>query len=411
MQRKEGLDTNYFYIGKCNLTKEQQKSSYNNPHCTEYFCNYDKITSCTKCGNFLLNKKKSLWNKELVKHTKEDINFCKKTCNDGYIYDYIERPDTKSNTFNIDKYKTNYNFYNKKLIYKLNNLEYKVDYENTFPKPKTVVHWGQLKLLLTCIIFFMNVIYPDEKEVHIIYAGSARGDNILLLCDMFPNLRWYLIDPRPHLSKLHHHNQVKEIKTEYFTDDVATYYYNKFKDRKYKLLFISDIREDTSDKAVLKDNEVQANWHKIIQPEFSYFKFRCGYETEKIYHYYKGDIFLQLYAPPSSNETRMLFKKELEPYDYDIEEYQGKMLYFNRVIRPSFHTKSIISNNNYFDHCYDCTYFSYIIKNYISKFPNFNPFDTTDILNIMKIITSKIKKYTQDKIYIYNKYIRNNIIM
>jgi hypothetical protein len=409
MQRKEGLDESNFYIGKCSLTKHQKKIALKNPHCLEYFCNYDKIKPCTQCGNFLLNRKKSFWNNSLLKKAKEDEKYCKNNCNNGYIYDYIERPDDKKNTFNIDKYKTDANFYNKQFLYKLNDIPYKVDYENTFPKPKTVVHWGQLKLLLACIIFFMNVINPDEKEVHVIYAGSARGDNILLLCNMFPNLRWYLIDPRPHHPKLHNHNQIKEIKTAYFTDIVAQEYYNKFKDRKHKLLFISDIREDTSDVSILKDNESQANWHKIIKPEFSYFKFRCGYETSKIYNYYKGDIFLQIYAPASSNEARILFTQKLEPYDYDIDIYQGKMLYFNRVIRPSFHVKSIIKNNNYFDHCYDCTYFSYVIKNYISKFPTFNPFDTTDILNIMKIITSKIKKYTQDKIYVYNKYIRNNI--
>lgn len=410
MQRKEGLDINNFYIGKCELTKEQKKIAYNNPHCTEYFCKYDNIKPCTNCGNFLLNKKRSLWNKELVNKTKEDNKYCIKTCNDGFIYDYIERPVSKRNTFDIDKYKTTNNFYNKKLIYKLDDLDYKVEYENTFPKPKTVVHWGQLKLLLGCILFFINVIKQNESEVHIIYAGSARGDNILLLCEMFPNTYWYLIDPRLHHPKLHTHKQVKEIRTEYFTDKVASEYYNKFKNRKYKLLFISDIREDTSDDAVLRDQEMDAKWHKIIEPDFSYMKFRCGYESENIYNYFKGDIFLQLYAPSSSTETRILFKKKLEPFNYNIEEYQGKLLYFNRIIRPSYHSKSIIPNNSYFDHCYDCTYFSYIIKNYLSNFPNFNPFEITNVFKIMKIITNKISKYTRDKIYVHNKYFRNNII-
>jgi hypothetical protein len=410
MQRKEGLDINNFYIGKCELTKEQKKIAYNNPHCTEYFCKYDNIKPCTNCGNFLLNKKRSLWNKELVNKTKEDNKYCIKTCNDGFIYDYIERPVSKRNTFYIDKYKTSNNFYNKKLIYKLDDLDYKFEYENTFPKPKTVVHWGQLKLLLGCILFFINVIKQNESEVHIIYAGSARGDNILLLCEMFPNIYWYLIDPRPHHPKLHTHKQIKEIRTEYFTDKVASEYYNKFKNRKHKLLFISDIREDTSDEAVLRDQEMDANWHKIIEPDFSYMKFRCGYESDNIYNYFKGDIFLQLYAPSSSTETRILFKKKLEPFNYNIEEYQGKLLYFNRIIRPSYHSKSIIPNNSYFDHCYDCTYFSYIIKNYLSNFPNFNPFEITNVFKIMKIITNKISKYTRDKIYVHNKYFRNNII-
>jgi len=410
MQRKEGLDLNNFYIGNCNLSNSQKKIAYNNPHCIEYFCNYKNIVSCNKCGNYLLNKKKSLWNKELINKSKEDIIYCNEKCNNGFIYDYIERPSIKNNTFYIDNYKNDKNFYNDKLIYKLDDLDYVVEYENTFPKPKTVIHWGQLKLLLACILFFINVINPDDKDIHIIYAGSARGDNILILCDMFPNIVWYLTDPRPHHKKLYTHKQVKEIRKEYFTNDTATMYYNKFKNRNHKLLFLSDIREDTSDDAVLRDQEMDAEWHKIIQPDFSSIKFRCGYESEKIYNYFKGTIYLQVYAPASSTETRILFKKKLEPYSYDINEYQGKLLYFNRVIRPSYHKKSIIHDNSYFDHCYDCTYFSYIIKNYISKFHNFNPFNTNDVFKIMKIITNKISKYTQDKIYVHNKHFRNNII-
>jgi len=411
MQRLDGLDTKNFYIGSCKLTDEQKELSYNNPHCIEYFCNYKNIKPCTKCGNYLINKKNiDLWHKDLIKDDKEDETYCKNNCNNGFIYDYVERPDDKHNTFHIDKYKTKDNFYNNNLIYKLSDLPYKLDYENTFPKPKSVVHWGQVKMLLVITIFFMNKIDPKEKEVHIVYAGSARGDNILILCDMFPNTYWYLVDPRKHHNKLYKHKQIKEIKQAYFTDEIAEYYHNKFKNRKHKLLFMSDIREETDDYSVLEDQEMNINWHKIIKPDFSYLKFRCGYESDKIYKYYKGTIYLQIYAPSSSTETRILLPNELEPCEYDIEEYQGKLLYFNRVIRPSYHTNSIIKNNDYFDHCYDCTYFSYIIKNYLKKFKSVNPFKTHDIFKIMKNITTRISKYTYDKIDIHNKHFRNNII-
>ena len=104
-----------------------------------------------------------------------------------------------------------------------------------------------------------------------------------------------------------------------------------------------------------------------------------------------------------------LIKFILEKYNYNIKEFQGKLYYFNRVLRPSYYVKSIINNNNYFDHCYDCTYFSYLIKNYLNIFPNFNPFNTDNIFDIMKKITNLISKYSSNKIAIINSYIKNNI--
>lgn len=58
MQRLEGLDNGNYYIGSCKLTKHEKNIALKNPHCTEYFCNIKKITECTKCINYLINKKK-----------------------------------------------------------------------------------------------------------------------------------------------------------------------------------------------------------------------------------------------------------------------------------------------------------------------------------------------------------------
>ena len=77
----------------------------------------------------------------------------------------------------------------------------------------------------------------------------------------------------------------------------------------------------------------------------------------------------------SSTESRLLLKTGLIKKTYNVDEYQGKFFYFNRIIRPGYYNKSIIPENDYFDHCYDCTYFSYIIKNYLDKFSKYyNPF-------------------------------------
>jgi len=413
LQRTEGLENIKYYIGKCDLSNEKKKLVKNNPHCVEYFCSYKNITDCTRCYNHLkkkINLQDSKKYKEELAKNNNSIKFCNKKCNDGYLYHILSNDSMRSDKFEIDQYKSMDLFKYNSLIYKYSEVPYVVNYENTYPKPKTVVHWGQLKMLLVTMLFFMKVINEDDKEVHVIYAGSATGDNILLLCKLFPNTRWYLADPNNHNLELYKKkDQVIEITKGYFTDELAEKYKIQFKNRDHKLLFMSDIREGTEDLKVLGNQESNIRWHKIIKPDYSYLKFRCGYETEKEYNYYKGDIYLQFYAPQSSTESRLLLEKDLVPYVYNIDEYQGKLYYFNRVIRPSYH-KSVIDDNNLFDHCYDCVYFGYIIKNYISKFKVFNPYKNKDIFSIMVEITNILSEYSQNKIKSLNSYIKHNIL-
>jgi hypothetical protein len=61
------------------------------------------------------------------------------------------------------------NFYQDKLIKTLQELPQVPDYEAIPPKPKTVVHYGQLKMFLVTIIFLLETIEPTDKIVHIIY--------------------------------------------------------------------------------------------------------------------------------------------------------------------------------------------------------------------------------------------------
>ena len=400
-----------FNLNICYLNENERNIIKKNPHCLEYFCKQENINYCNNCTNYLLKEKKIrlLYSKYKNDNINENIDYCSSKCKNGYNYDYIELDDADKNGNKIDKYKKFKKFKRKKLPILLDKIKYKLDYENNMSKPRTVIHWGQLKMLLITIIFFINVILEKDEEVHIIYPGSARGDDILILCNMFPNTIWHLIDPNKHHPNLYNHKQVNEIISDYFTDDKAEYFYNKFKNRTFKVLFMSDIRSSTDDEFVLKDQENNIKWHKIIQPDYSFLKFRCGYNTSEIYKYYKGLIFLQPYAPQGSTETRLLLSKELESYDYNTKEYQGKLYYFNRILRPSYYVKSIINNFNYFDHCYDCTYFSYLVKNYLIHFPNFNPFNSTDVFDIMKKITNYISKYTNNKIASINSYIHNNL--
>ena len=197
----------------------------------------------------------------------------------------------------LDSVKTIDTFYRDTLVHELSEVPDNYNNEPTYPKPKTVVHWGQLKMFVVLLLFLVKKV-DMKKTTHIIYPGSARGDNILLLMRMFPNTLWYLVDPNPFHPELYGHKQTKEIRNEYFTDKLAEEYGKKFKNRDFPLLFISDIRESPEDKDVIEDNESQAKWHVEMKPDFSYLKFRCPFDSGKTYDFYKGKIYVQAFAPP-----------------------------------------------------------------------------------------------------------------
>ena len=100
-----------------------------------------------------------------------------------------------------------------------------------------------------------------------------------------------------------------------------------------------------------------------------------------------------------ANSHDVLEKKtKLVKKDYNREEYIGKFVYFNRILSPSYYTKKIIPEDRYFDNCYDCTYFSYLIQNYLNKFAKVNPYKKQSVLQIMKQIIGTISKMTMDRI-------------
>jgi hypothetical protein len=316
------INFNTYYVGLCKMNKEEKEIIKKNPHCAEFFCKISNILNCTECSNYLFNnnlfktnpflgqQERSESYKQINKPTL-DKNKCKNRCLDGYLYDFITKnfnlcnSDINSEKTELDKHKILENFYNDKFIYNYDEIPNLIKFEDANPRPKSVVHWGQLKLFLVTLYFLVKYIEESDEKVHIIYAGSAVGHNILILSDMFPNIKWYLIDPAQFVKELYTHKQVVEIRNEFFTDELAKYYNNLLKSRdknNEKLFFISDIRLEPSDDCVMEDNESDIRWHKIIKPDYSYLKFRCPYEGNKLYDYYDGEISIQPYAPAGSTE-------------------------------------------------------------------------------------------------------------
>ena len=192
----------------------------------------------------------------------------------------------------------------------------KYDKDNASEK---LVHWGQLKLLMSEINFF-NTLYQSNGNTWpstlVVYAGAAPGTHICYLSMMFPELQFVLIDPRDIefpkcYSFVYNTLYVSEGITH---DDIETFLENNKdnkdnkdgkdnKDNKAFLfikgcmspelaklfagrnaIFISDIRsieaKEYSEIAVLYDSLLHIDIIKQMIPSYSLIKSHCTYNGQ-----------------------------------------------------------------------------------------------------------------------------------
>ena len=67
---------------------------------------------------------------------------------------------------------------------------------------KTVVHWGQRKLLLSEIEFLTLIGRNDLRGATVVYARAGPGTHIPQLTRMFPQVHFILVDPAPFAREL-----------------------------------------------------------------------------------------------------------------------------------------------------------------------------------------------------------------
>jgi hypothetical protein len=237
---------------------------------------------------------------------------------------------------------------------------------------KTVLHWGQRKLMMSEIEFLTRGYFSECK---VIYAGAAPALHIPFLSKLFPLVTFELYDPEKFLIE-----ETEKIKlhNEFFTDDTAKQYAGQ------NVLFISDIRnsemcEYFKDKnlvedLVKKDMESQKRWTKIMKPILAMLKFRLPWEDGTT-RYLKGKIYLPIWGPQTTTETRLIceggdYEDEIE---YDNRLYESQMFYYNIGTRvacyqhlPEFGITTVPGEG--LDHCYDCTSEVRTLNEYVNRF-------------------------------------------
>ncbi len=227
-------------------------------------------------------------------------------------------------------------------------------------------HDGQRKLLWSEIEFYTLISQQYHlNEILVVYAGSGEGLHMSIIFDLFPQLDFILIDPTHSLCKhpfMKNKEKVIQL-NEYYTDLT----YKKIlslNTKNKKIVFMSDIREDTDEKAIWENMIQQQLWCIQLDSIAYLLKFRLpyyfpGHDPSKYQYllplskdkanyqfkklndkevvYLKGDIYLQIYAPAKSTENRLLYiRKPNESFtfhSYDIKKYEDQCFYFNTYTR------------------------------------------------------------------------------
>lgn len=216
------------------------------------------------------------------------------------------------------------------------NYDKHTAYRRTPNLYKSVMHWGQRKLLMNEIYFL--TYYGDLSNI-VVYAGAAMGKHILYLSSLFPNHKFYLYDPNKFYEGLFKNPNI-EIHNGYFTNDVAKSWSDK------NILFMSDIRVSSKEiqsgprtetgvvrfeEQVMTDMNMQKEWVDIIKPSMAMLKFRLPYNNDNI-EYFDGKIYIQPWAPLKSTETRLITDgKSIKSYDSGL--YNDTLYYHNIITR------------------------------------------------------------------------------
>ena len=224
---------------------------------------------------------------------------------------------------------------------------------------KTVIHWGQRKLLMSEIEFLHMEPPPLEQRCVVIYAGAAPGTHVAILSELFPEHRFILVDPATFTVQADGDRII--TRQEMFTDDLAQRL--KVEYEGWHMLFVSDVRssdyllfsKEEDERRIKGDMEAQARWHAILHPHKSMLKFRLPY-TPGTTRYLKGDILLPVWGPVSTTECRLIVDStgadEEQVVEYDHTEHEQKMFHFNTVTRPAFYPHGVRGVG--IDFCYDC---------------------------------------------------------
>ena len=210
------------------------------------------------------------------------------------------------------------------------------------------------------IEFLTSYSQPNDL---VVYAGAAPGTHIGLLADMFPFVRFLLVDPADFVCRP---SARLDIHNGFFTDEMATQLAGRS-----DVLFISDIRsadwnhqsQAEVEAGVKQDMQNQMRWHLLMKPRVSLLKFRLPWEPGTC-DYLDGTVYLPVWGPQTTTETRMVVSGSAMKR-WDNVRYEQQMFYFNTVARVALYPHQVRADG--IDHCFDCSSEVEILRQYVER--------------------------------------------
>jgi hypothetical protein len=260
---------------------------------------------------------------------------------------------------------------------KLKQEEYKTSEENNYINQNTNIHNGQVKLLLSEVMFLTRELTPHRDFAFCVYVGAAPGagtSHLIELLKNFPNTKWFLCDPnfqtrddanfrelcdegrcvlfKECFRDVHVEWINRYLRSDVSGDDSEDDYLNfaKLLDNlnlktmncvpNQNMLFISDIRANADSEAAIKEDMTnQQNWFERLNAKAGLFKFRPPYPTkgkESSTSYLNGEIFRPVYGCAQTTECRLYVQNKARNIIYNDKTHQNVMYFFNTYWRPGF---------------------------------------------------------------------------
>lgn len=132
------------------------------------------------------------------------------------------------------------------------DIHKELQYEFHIGHSGTIIHIGQLKLMLTEIEFLTNCLEKYDQPALLVYAGSAPSNHMSCVSDLFPKTKFLLIDPNEHEIMFYDEHK------KHFNHYSETF-------RNQVLYFKAGIRTRTKENKDDIINQYDFDSHKIIQ--------------------------------------------------------------------------------------------------------------------------------------------------
>lgn len=238
---------------------------------------------------------------------------------------------------------------------------------------RTALHSGQRKLF-NALLYFLTK-YAKDGDI-CVYIGSAPGDNILAIAEIFPTLTFRLYDPK----KTKQTNLKNVIIVTNEKGDGSKFTNLTIKElfpEKNRILLFSDIRNtdnkgNITEVIVHSDLEIQKEWVKDLQPKAFCLKFRIPYvDSKKVkttsISYFDGFGLLQPYSPQTTTEIRLMNSGVPKMITWGLNEHENKMFYINTILREWAFYENVDNDVIGGDNCFDCALETFLCKSFLES--------------------------------------------